>query len=60
MTKVCGPEWLERGELSVKFTKPVFAQDVVTVTAAEAGAVYELQAQNQQGDLLMVGEARLR
>ena len=60
MTKVCGPQWVERGELSVKFTKAVFAQDVVTVTAAEANGAYEVQAHNQDGDLLMVGEARLR
>lgn len=60
MTQVCGAAWLERGEISVKFTKPVFAEDVVTVTAAPAGDGYEVHAHNQHGDLLMVGEARLR
>jgi 3-hydroxybutyryl-CoA dehydratase len=61
MTKVCGPRWLERGEISVKFTKPVFAGDTVTVTGAEdPSGTYEVQAHNQHGDLLMVGEARLR
>ena len=60
MTRVCGEDWLSRGELSVKFTKPVFAEDVVTVTASEAGAVYEVEAHNQDGELLMLGEARLR
>src|SRR4051794_20504617 len=60
MTKVCGDEWLERGEISVKFTKPVFSGDTVVVGASESGAGYELQAHNQHGDLLMVGEARLR
>ena len=60
MTKVCGDEWLERGEISVKFTKPVFAEDVVTVTAVATGDAYEVEAHNQDGELLMVGEARLR
>jgi acyl dehydratase len=60
MTRVHGPQWMERGELSVKFTKPVFADDVVTVTASPAGEAHEVRAQNQRGDLLMVGEARLR
>jgi len=60
MTNVLGAEWLERGEISVKFTKPVFAEDVVTVTAEASGDEYEVQAHNQDGDLLMVGEARLR
>ena len=60
MTRVHGDQWLERGELSVKFTKPVFAEDVVTVTAAPSGEAHEVQAHNQHGDLLMVGEARLR
>ena len=55
-----GDQWLERGEISVKFTKPVFAEDVVTVTAAPSGEAHEVQAHNQHGDLLMVGEARLR
>ena len=26
MTRVRGAQWLERGEISVKFTKPVFAE----------------------------------
>ena len=60
MTRVCGRAWLERGELSVKFTKPVFAGDTVTVAAAGGDDVYEVTATNQHGDLLMVGEALLR
>jgi acyl dehydratase len=60
MTRVVGAEWLARGEISVKFTKPVFAEDVVTVTASEASGAYDVEAHNQHGDLLMVGEARLR
>ena len=60
MTKVCGPDWLSRGEISVKFTKPVFAGDTVTVTAAEKDGAYEVTATNQHRDTLMVGEARLR
>lgn len=59
MTKVCGPAWLERGEIAVKFTKPVFAGDTVTVRAVEQGDGFEVSAENQDGDTLMVGEARL-
>lgn len=60
MTKICGPEWLERGEIAVKFTKPVYAEDDVTVTAAESGGAYDIEARNQHGDVLMVGMARIR
>ncbi len=60
MTRVLGAEWLDRGEISVKFTKPVFAEDVVTVKASATDDGYEVQAHNQRGDLLMLGEARLR
>ena len=60
MTRVFGDRWLERGEISVKFTKPVFAGDTVTVAAAGGDDDFEVTATNQHGDLLMVGEARLR
>jgi acyl dehydratase len=60
MTRVCGPEWLERGEISVKFTKPVFDGDTVTLRASENGDHYEVTATNQKDETLMVGEARLR
>ncbi|MEX2393163.1 MAG: MaoC family dehydratase [Actinomycetota bacterium] len=60
MTRVCGAEWLERGEISVTFTKPVFSGDTVTVRASEGADGYEVQAENQSGDLLMIGTARLR
>jgi 3-hydroxybutyryl-CoA dehydratase len=60
MTKICGPGWVERGELSVKFTKPVFAGDTVTVGASGGDDQWEITATNQDGDVLMVGEARLR
>jgi 3-hydroxybutyryl-CoA dehydratase len=60
MTKVCGPDWVERGELSVKFTKPVFAGDTVTVAAAGGDDTWEVTATNQDGDVLMVGQARYR
>ncbi|MGH2759300.1 MAG: MaoC family dehydratase, partial [Actinomycetota bacterium] len=60
MTMVCGPSWLERGEIAVKFTKPVYAGNRVTVRAAEADGGYSISATNQAGDTLMVGEARLR
>jgi acyl dehydratase len=61
MTRACGPTWLERGEISVKFIKPVYAEDTVTVGAVAASdGSYTVEAKNQHGDVLMVGEARLR
>jgi 3-hydroxybutyryl-CoA dehydratase len=60
MTKICGAEWLERGEIAVKFTKPVFAGDTVTVEATEGADGYEITARNQNDDLLMAGTAVLR
>lgn len=60
MTRVCGATWLERGEISVKFTKPVFAGDAVTVSSFETDDGFAVEARNQDGDLLMVGVARLR
>ncbi len=59
MTQVCGVVWLERGEISVKFTKPVVSGDTVTVTASANDDGYEITAVNQSGDVLMVGTARL-
>jgi acyl dehydratase len=59
MTKVHGDEWLASGEISVKFTKPVFAGDTVVVTAVSSGASYDIEAKNQHGDVLMVGTAKL-
>jgi acyl dehydratase len=60
MTKICGADWLERGEIAVKFIKPVYAEDDVTVTATESAAGYEVEARNQAGDTLMVGTATMR
>ena len=59
MTRVCGPAWLERGEISVKFTKPVYADDVVTVRARETEDGYDVEARNQNEEVLMVGTARI-
>lgn len=59
MTRIYGAEWLERGEISVKFTKPVYAGDTVTVAATESADGYEIKAANQDGDTLMVGTARI-
>jgi acyl dehydratase len=59
MTKICGSTWLERGEISVKFTKPVFAGDVVTVRAEESVDGYTVVAKNQDNETLMVGSARI-
>jgi 3-hydroxybutyryl-CoA dehydratase len=59
MTNVLGAEWLERGEISVKFTKPVFAGDTVTVEATEGPDGYEITARNQNDEVLMAGTARI-
>jgi acyl dehydratase len=60
MTNVCGSDWLERGQISVKFTKPVFDGDTVTVRATKSDDGYEVVAVNQAGDTLMLGTASLR
>ena len=59
MTRIHGPAWLERGEISVKFTKPVFADDTVTLTASEGESGHEITAVNQRGETLMVGTATM-
>ena len=60
LTQICGNEWLERGKISVKFIKPVYADDDVTITARQTTDGYEVEARNQHGDTLMVGTARIR
>lgn len=61
LTVIAGPEWLERGEIAVKFTAPVYAGDDVTASAEETSPqTYEVRAVNQRGELVMVGEAVLR
>ena len=59
MTQVCGAVWLERGQIEVKFTQPVFAGDTVTVRANENGDAYDVVAVNQNDETLMVGTALL-
>lgn len=59
MTKICGRAWLERGEISVKFTEPVYPGDTVTVRATENAEGYDLVATNQSGETVMVGTAKL-
>lgn len=59
MTQIYGPAWLEKGEISVKFTKPVDAGDSVTVSATQGPDGYAVEARNQDGDVLMVGTARI-
>lgn len=59
MTRIHGPAWLERGDISVKFTKPVFADDTVTIRAQEIESGHEVSAVNQRGETLMVGTATL-
>ncbi len=59
MTRLHGRVWLERGEISVKFTKPVFAEDTVTLAAIDIESGHEITAVNQRGETLMVGTATL-
>lgn len=59
MTTVCGEAWLARGELAVTFTKPVRAGDEVRVEATPDGDGYEIEARNEDGDLVMVGRAAI-
>jgi acyl dehydratase len=59
MTQICGTEWLERGEIAVKFTKPVLAGDTVTVEATEGAEGYDITARNQDDEVLMAGTARI-
>lgn len=51
-----GTDWMERGEIEVKFVRPVFPGDTVTVELDESGV---LTASNQDGPVI-VGTARLR
>lgn len=51
-----GTTWMERGEIEVKFVRPVFPGDSMTVEIDEAGT---LTASNQDGPV-MVGTAKLR
>lgn len=60
VTRICGADWLENGDIAVKFIKPVYAEDDVTVTATESAEGYEVEARNQSGETLMVGTAHLR
>ena len=51
-----GTEWMERGEIEVKFVRPVFPGDDVTVEIDDSGT---LTASNADGPV-MVGTAILR
>lgn len=55
-TEIYGTDWMRRGEIEVKFVRPVFPGDDVTVEIDESGA---LTASNADGPV-MVGTARLR
>ncbi len=59
LTRMHGLEWIERGEMSVKFIGLVYAEDTVTVRANDSGESYEIEAVNQRGEKVMVGTARL-
>jgi acyl dehydratase len=60
LTAIHGAAWLEGGEIEVKFIGLVFAGDTITVRATEGERGHEIEASNQDGDLVMVGRARLR
>jgi len=51
-----GTSWMDRGEIEVKFVRPVFPGDTVTVEIDDAG---KLTASNQDGPVI-VGTAKLR
>lgn len=59
LTREHGRGWLERGELSVKFIGLVYAGDEITVSADGTPDGYEVRAHNQDGDLVLIGTARL-
>lgn len=59
-----GLEWLERGTFSVRFRKPIYAGEVVTVTPrvsarAESSITLEVTALNPDGEPCAVGTATL-
>lgn len=60
LTREIGPDWLERGDLSVKFIALVYDGDEVTVRAESDGEGWRVAAVNQHGREVMVGTARLR
>ena len=60
MSQIYGPEWLERGEIDVKFTRAVVSGDTVRLSAEQGADSYDVAAINQSGETLMVGSARLR
>ena len=61
LTRAHGRAWLERGEISVKFIGLVYAGDTITVRGRETEpGAWEVGAENQRGEPVMVGEARIR
>lgn len=60
LTRIAGKDWIARGEIEVKFTRPLLAGETVTVIAEDSAGGWDVRAENQKGELLMVGTARLR
>jgi hypothetical protein len=59
-----GPEWLERGTFSVRFRRPVYEEELLTITAretarAEASITLEVTALNPRGEACALGMAAL-
>src|SRR3990172_7316055 len=59
-----GPEWLEHGTFSVRFRRPVYEEELLTITAreaarAEASITLEVAALNPQGEACALGMAAL-
>src|SRR3990172_6321914 len=59
-----GSEWLERGAFSVRFRRPVYEEELLTITAretarAEASITLEVTALNPQGEACALGMAAL-
>jgi acyl dehydratase len=56
LARIHGDAWIERGEMSVKFVGLVYAGDEVTIRVDGE----KVEAVNQRGEPVMVGEGRLR
>jgi hypothetical protein len=54
-----GPEWLERGAMSARFTKPIYDGELVTCRATMGDSGPDDRALNEQGEVCAPGAASL-
>jgi acyl dehydratase len=52
-----GERWIERGEMSARFLKPVYDGDEVTVAASLAGSGLDLELRDSAGEVCASGHA---